>query len=89
MSPTAKHLLSVLEPFELDRAHRARDETAREETTLGTNMWHIEAKRSWWDGSAIALCGAKFKSGEYVSDFWVIPATGPRCKACERAAKRK
>lgn len=56
---------------------------------MGNRMWHLRRKKSWWDGSVIAWCGAKYEAGEYVSDFWVIPATGPRCKACERAKNNR
>lgn len=52
------------------------------------NLWHIERKRSWWDGSSTTWCGAKFTSGTYDSDFWLIPATGRNCPACEAAKKR-
>ncbi|WP_165944546.1 hypothetical protein [Saccharopolyspora terrae] len=50
-------------------------------------IWHLERKRSLWDGSSVAWCGVKFKSGQYVSDFWFIPAGGSTCTGCKQAKK--
>lgn len=54
---------------------------------MSNYVWHETAKKSWWDGSAISLCGVKFQPGEYVSEFWVLPATGPKCPICQALKK--
>ena len=51
-----------------------------------SRAWHETKKRSMWDGSITALCGARAKSGEY-KESW-FGGSSPGCPDCKRI-KRK
>lgn len=46
---------------------------------------HATAKKSWWDGSVIALCGQKYKPGYYKETWFNWGVTCPGCKAAMKA----
>jgi hypothetical protein len=46
---------------------------------------HVEASRSWWDGSATTLCGLKITKVE--KSGWFLTVTCPTCKALEKGKK--
>ena len=51
------------------------------------DMLHIEASRSWWNGTATTLCGITIPKPETVWFAWL--SSKPRCRACESANKSR
>ncbi|MGO1055711.1 hypothetical protein [Crossiella sp. CA198] len=48
---------------------------------------HIEATRSWWNGSSTTLCGLTITKVE-VSGGWWVSVTCPACKAAKKAQRK-
>ncbi|WP_170067909.1 hypothetical protein [Lentzea guizhouensis] len=51
------------------------------------DVMHIEKSRSWWDGSAITLCGIKIPKPHTFWFAWL--SSNPKCPACEAANTAK
>lgn len=49
---------------------------------MATEITHALWKRSWWNGSAIGMCGQRYKPG-YYAEAWTSqdPITCPGCRA--------
>jgi hypothetical protein len=48
---------------------------------------HVEAKRSWWDGSSTTLCGLKITKVK--TSGWFLTVTCAACAKTEKAGKSK
>lgn len=53
------------------------------------DVWHTFKKTSWWDGSAVFLCGFRAPAGNWVSENWVLPKLGKDCPKCEAIKKNR
>lgn len=51
---------------------------------MSKEVIHATAKKSWWDGSIIALCGQKYPAGHYRECWFNGGVTCPGCKAAKR-----
>ncbi|GAB3479600.1 hypothetical protein [Amycolatopsis cihanbeyliensis] len=51
-----------------------------------TQVIHVTAKRSWWNGKVTALCGQTAEAGDYETDTWRLFGfrSGKPCPACQR-----
>ncbi|MGO1056932.1 hypothetical protein [Crossiella sp. CA198] len=47
---------------------------------------HIEATRSWWNGSSTTLCGLTITKVE--TSGWFLSVTCPACKAAKKANRK-
>jgi hypothetical protein len=54
---------------------------------MAREVMHIQASRSWWDGSAKTLCGIKIPKPHTVWFAWM--SSNPRCPSCEAAHKTR
>lgn len=52
---------------------------------MSKELLHIEASRSWWNGSAKTLCGIKIPKPETVWFSWLSSKT--KCPTCENLNK--
>lgn len=54
---------------------------------MNDDVMHIEASRSWWDGSATTLCGITIPKPNTIWFAWL--SSKPTCPTCESAHKRR
>lgn len=49
---------------------------------------HVEERRSWWSGDVIALCGKRYRGGEYDTYHFWKPLGRKVCPKCDRLRRQ-